>query len=429
MPILTQKNLAHTPRPPKGLRVLSLLFGLSLIPGCSPSNSATGSDRPQDESEGDTQNTDAGKDAPDKGSKSGPSSGSKGNSTKPENDPGDNGGGEDEAEGPKFDLAIPDVSTDPKDGPGGGPDCEDIKHKPCDENSDDLLHAIGINCPGEIPEINASFRGAEKSRGLRSSLGTTKAFAPREGKKYLVLGTGNVSELSNKTPAKDSNFSPRYCNSILSNKHNFSHELPKPIKTNKVGDVDCIDNPALIGTGDCSNTIEAQWNAAQSPKHRVKDYSELRLKVTVPSWAKSLSFDFAFGTVEYPEFYGKMYNDIFIAWLESKTWTGNISFDKKGNPISLNAGFLDFRDAQRGTRNDPECLKGCVAPELHGSCLEQHAATKWLTTKIGVTPGDEIELIFAIMDLGDGILDSHVLIDNFHWGCEQQDKPETDPPK
>lgn len=344
--------------------------------------------------------------------------------SKSEEDSGETGSTQ-EPGGVKFDFGLPE---EPKK-EGDIPDCDEVVHHPCDSLSDDPLHAMGINCPGEEPQIQASFVGVDASRGVRQSLGNTKTFNPREGSKYFVLGTGNVAELGEETPEGDQDLHPKFCNDFLSKEGRIGHELPPPMKVNRVGSVDCAANPALVGTGDCSNSIQAQWDAARSPSSTANDYAELRLKIKVPLWAKSLSYDFAFSTVEYPAYYGRKFNDLFIAWLESKRWTGNVSFDEQGNPISLNAGFLNYRDAEKGTPNDPECEQGCSAPELHGSCLKQHAGTKWLRTTFGVTPGEEILLIFAIMDMHDPILDSFVFLDNFRWGCEDEGKPKTDPPQ
>ena len=44
-----------------------------------------------------------------------------------------------------------------------------------------------------------------------------------------------------------------------------------------------------------------------------------------------------------------------------------------------------------------------------------------------VTPGEHITVVFAIFDLSDSILDSYVFIDNFEWGCDGTDHPNTVP--
>ena len=50
--------------------------------------------------------------------------------------------------------------------------------------------------------------------------------------------------------------------------------------------------------------------------------------------------------------------------------------------------------------------------------MEGHAGTKWLTTTAPVTPGETIEVVLAVFDLSDGVLDTVVLVDNFLWTCE-----------
>lgn len=322
----------------------------------------------------------------------------------------------------------PDSGDSDPDG-GNSPeavDCDDYKHKPCDKDSDDPLHAIGINCPDSKMQIDATFKGAKAARGVRTKFGGTDAFDPREGKRYLVLGTGKIDMLDQ--PELATGEAP-VCSADLGKGVDLP-TLPAPMSTEPVGKKTCTEDPSLVGKGDCSNSIGPQWNAAALiPKRRgAFDYNELRLKMTVPSWAKSMSFDFAFMSTEYPDYFKQAYNDFFVVWLESEKWTGNISFDKNGKPISLNAGFFDFKDSSRGTPLDPDCPNGCDAKELHDTCLAEHASTKWLTTTVGVTPGEEIELIFAILDLGDSSLDSYAFIDNFQWGCDEKSKPETNPP-
>src|SRR5690606_8666546 len=187
--------------------------------------------------------------------------------------------------------------------------------------------------------------------------------------------------------------------------------LPPPIQANAVSATqDCSENPALVGTGDCSNTINDQWSQGFGSH----DYAEMRFATTVPEGAFGFTYDFAMFSTEYPDFYQTQYNDMYIAWLESEQWTGNVSFDDMGHPISLNAGFLDFKDAP----NPHDCPAPCQAPELQGTAMQVHAGTRWLTTTAGVTPGEAIEVIFAVFDLSDSALDTVMIIDNFQWACE-----------
>jgi hypothetical protein len=217
-----------------------------------------------------------------------------------------------------------------------------------------------------------------------------------------VLGTGLISDL----------VTQGLCQHTWGLEYYQHTELPEPMQVQGVGQQTCLENPALVGAGDCSNTIEGQFVQGEF----AHDYSEIRFTTVVPAEATALKFDFAFLSTEYPEYYGREFNDMFVGWLQSESWTGNVSFDETGNPISLNAGFLDYRD------------DGSDLPQFAGTCVAGHAGTKWLTSSAAVTAGEEITMIFAVFDLGDGLWDSFVLLDHFRWGCDANDDgPQTLP--
>ncbi|MCB0969381.1 MAG: choice-of-anchor L domain-containing protein [Ilumatobacter sp.] len=301
------------------------------------------------------------------------------------------------------------TGDDPCDTDGtDGCECTIPEHTPCDAGTFDPFYAMGLNCPGEF-QVNASTNGAPSAIGVRSSFGGSNAFDPREGSVYAVIGSGHIADLDLVTPGGDSNAGPTHCNDDLGN-YDPGGSLPAPILTNDVGG-DCTQNAGLIGTGDCSNTINGQFTQGGS----ANDYTELRVVANVPPDVTSFSYDFAFFTTEWPWYANSAFNDMYIGWLTSELWTGNISFDNQGNPISLNAGFLDYKD-QNGTLN-----------VFAGTCMRQHAGTAWLSTTASVSPGESITLVFAIFDLSDSILDSYAFLDNFQWGCEPTGKPSTEP--
>jgi hypothetical protein len=319
---------------------------------------------------------------------------------------GSDGHGDGHGDGPKFDLGSPDGGV--PGGDEGGPTCSIPEHVPCDAGTSDPFAAIGIGCPGEL-DVATSSAGPATGRGVRSAFGSTATFDPREGSMFAVIGSGLVAELDQVTPTGDSDAFPTHCNDDLG-AFDPGETLPAPLRVNDVGG-DCAADPALVGTGDCSNTVQEQFTQGDS----ANDYVELRLQVTVPPDVVSFSYDFAFFSTEYPTYFGSGFNDMYVGWLESEAWTGNVSFDGEGNPISLNAGFLDFKD------------DGGNLPELAGTCMRQHAGTGWLTTTAGVVPGEDITIVFAIFDLSDSILDSYAFIDDFQWGCDPTDTPSTEP--
>ena len=317
-----------------------------------------------------------------------------------------------------LDLAASSSGQDGGEGTTG--ECEAPEHVPCDDLlPNNLFTAMGLNCPGE-PLVNAVLGGSPDGQQTRTSFGTTAAFSPTEGMRYAVLGSGQVSELDNVDGLG--------CSSDLDLDYSGTYDpqtmLPLPIVPTDVGAVTCADDASLIGTGDCSNTIQAQFEQAATGAH---DYTEIRFNVTVPQGVTSFSYDFAFLSTEYPVYYGSQFNDMYIGWLESEQWTGNISFDDQGNPISLNAGFMDYLDADAASHPDCPTGTGCTAPQIQGTCMQGHGATRWLSTQASVTPGENITVVFAIFDMGDSILDSFVFLDNFIWGCEGGQPPSTTP--
>jgi hypothetical protein len=311
-------------------------------------------------------------------------------------DPSDGGDGDASGGGTKFDLAgLPDGSTD-------NVGCQLPPHVPCDPVSLDPWHAIGVNCPNEY-QVGVQYTGAASALYVHTGqLGTYNpaTYPTLEGEKMVILSSGNAQQLTQ-------------AGAYASTSHpgNNPLTLPAPLTPTPVSATqDCNDNPALVGAGDCSNTVQVQWNQGSG----AYDYAEMRMTGIVPGGASGFSYNFAFFSTEYPVYYKSSFNDMYIAWLESEIWTGNVSFDEMGNPISLNAGFLDYKDAP----NPYDCPAPCSAPELQGTAMQGHAGTKWLSTSAGVVPNEAFTLVFAIFDLSDEILDSVVILDNFEWNCE-----------
>ncbi len=152
-----------------------------------------------------------------------------------------------------------------------------------------------------------------------------------------------------------------------------------------------------------------------------RDSIALRLRIKSPTNAKGLSFNVNFYTFEFPNYICSQYND-FVTAILSPTPTGqtngNISFDAQGNPLSVNAGFLEVCTPQSAGGKTFECTLG--AGQLDGTGFEGAAATGWLQTATPLqNPGEEITIEFGAWDSGDGVLDSTGLFDNFEWQLEE----------
>jgi Putative metal-binding motif len=154
-------------------------------------------------------------------------------------------------------------------------------------------------------------------------------------------------------------------------------------------------------------------NVLTGPAH---DGAALEVTLRVPTNARGLSFEHNFYTYEFPDYICTRFNDYFVTMMRPPPAglpDGNIAFDEKGNPISVNNSLLGVCAAQTAGGKTFKCPLGDAA--LTGTGFDGHAATGWITTRAPVRRGSEITLLFAIWDSGDGVLDSTVLLDHFQW--------------
>lgn len=175
---------------------------------------------------------------------------------------------------------------------------------------------------------------------------------------------------------------------------------------------------AILSTGDA--TIAAAPNTAADsgaadapagyPDYRgVRDATVLKIDLNVPQNTSCLSLRFRFYSEEFPEFVGSVFNDAFIAELDSNSWAvsptpvgagglnnvsapNNFAFDALGNPITVNS----IGDTS-------------VAPS-YAADTTYDAATRRLRASVPITPGAH-SLYLTIFDQTDRVYDSAVLVD------------------
>jgi len=108
----------------------------------------------------------------------------------------------------------------------------------------------------------------------------------------------------------------------------------------------------------------------------------------------TISYDFLFGTEEYPEYVGSEYNDPFGVWLTDPSGTKTqLSFDHGGNPITVNTAWMS---ESTGT-------------ELDGTT----GYPNYLQTTATVEKGRDYSIEFALADASDHIYDSTAYLSNF----------------
>ncbi len=122
-------------------------------------------------------------------------------------------------------------------------------------------------------------------------------------------------------------------------------------------------------------------------------YDAVKLEIVFDACdaCSSVTFDFVFGSEEYPEYVGSSFNDVFGAYLNGT----QVAFDSDGFPITINGPFFSSGAVQ-------------VPP---GNGMEYDGSTAKLKTIATVTPGStDNTLVFVVCDAGDHILDSGVLL-------------------
>ena len=158
------------------------------------------------------------------------------------------------------------------------------------------------------------------------------------------------------------------------------------------------------------------------------DGAGVELVLRVPTNATGFTFDFNFFTYEWPSYVCSTFNDFFVALLSPipvGQTDGNISFDKQGNPASVNNAFVEAC----GCLGGPPCEAGgkTFTCSLGNSGLvgtgfgsdasfgQDHASTGWLVTKAPAKGGENITIRWTVYDSGDGVLDTTTLVDNWKW--------------
>jgi len=157
------------------------------------------------------------------------------------------------------------------------------------------------------------------------------------------------------------------------------------------------------------------------------DNVEFKVVLKAPSNALGFSIDYIFFSEEYEEYIGTSFNDKFYIILKAPQTTGNqlkvINTTACSNPnayydiidngqkmcyIAINTAFSE------PCSNPQTNINGtgfeCGSPDAyHGS------STGWLVTSHEIQAEEQFELTFHIHDSSDGIFDSEVILDNFHW--------------
>ena len=327
------------------------------------------------------------------------------------------------------------TSTTGGSGTTGATDCQaPSTYADCDGTpgalTTDPFQAIGLNCPGNASNTIAASNTSMNSNNnnawrIATGFGTAAGnnygnllwaanqdpwtspggedIDPNTSSAILILSTGVVAGTNGQGVVVESASSQ---GGNGDNTNDDSNTLPPPLSAQRGSENGAGGNPFnnCDGVNDCSDSLYDQWyNQGWNDPN---DKLWMSFDVEVPAGTFGYVFDFAYFSSEWPSWINTVYNDLFIAWQVSEVYTGNVTFV---NDAPLTITSLDAAGAFQYTNS---------APELAGTGFEGNAGTGWFTARGAVNENETASITYFIADMGDSILATGVLLDNFRWECE-----------
>lgn len=296
-----------------------------------------------------------------------------------------------------------------------------VDQPPCDQGTDDIFKAIGLNCSGDpttaIPISNPvldspddrAYRVTTHFGSAMDPMDPSKyMWGPREGERLLAINTGRFPELAPDGGILENDVSGMFTGEDSQPNGNPDGLLDAPgIMTYEPGSNGGAGGTPFNncdGVGDCSDTIGPQWTVF--PMNVANDVFYMSFDLQVPAGTHGYEFDFAFFSEEYPNYVGKIVNDMFVVWSNSESFTGNITFID-GQPLTVTA-LAPYMAVQPGSF----LLTATGFPND-----AEGAGTGWFKAKGSAVPGETFTIAIAIFDMADDIFDTVGLLDGFRWDC------------
>lgn len=281
-----------------------------------------------------------------------------------------------------------------------------------------VMNSIGLGCEGGPNEVIPIFNPIFQSNDATSwriitqygehidEMDGLPTWRPREGESMLIISTGQLPEPDANGVLIEPDDGPDTADNP------DDSQLPAPMSPLQ-GSAGGAGGTPFVNcdlVNDCSDSLIAQWNLGGGDAN---DLLWFQFETVVPGGTYGFSFDFAYFSEEFPEFVDSTFNDMFVAWSNSESYTGNLCF-VNDEPCTVTAlwptQYPLGSDVMDGTQFS-------VGGE----------ATGWFQANGTTVPGELLQLTFAVFDMGDTILDTSVLVDNFRWDCEGCTPSEVDP--
>lgn len=154
------------------------------------------------------------------------------------------------------------------------------------------------------------------------------------------------------------------------------------------GQAGCIDQ----STGTCSGP------GSGASYRGGRDVVVLQVDIEVPAGHDHVGMEFVFLSEEWPDFVGSPMSDAFVAELDAHTWSGSVA------SLAAPDNFATDQNGGRLTVNTAAMSSANAAGTAFGG------ATCRVSNWVAAAPGAHT-LYFSIMDRGDSIYDTAILID------------------
>jgi hypothetical protein len=364
-----------------------------------------------DAAEGNSNSTTGDGDGDDPGDGDGDSGDGDGDSGDGDGDSGDGDGDSGDGDG---DSGDGDGDGDTGGDGDGDPNCgAPGDHITCDAWGDNVtaLQALGLNCPGDANNSTqttaASFTAPDAATWrIATQYGTSGDWVPSEGESLLVISSGRI-------PAAN------MAGLITSqgNQQDTSNpdgvQLPVPMSADVGSNNGNGGNPFnnCDFVNDCSDSLADQWNLGGQDAN---DLLWFDFSVDVPPMTSGWVVDLVYFSNEFPEYVNSLYNDIFVVWEVSEVFVGNICFID-GQPCTVTALDAIADNFSGGQEAQHASLAGTGTQGI-GSTGGQ--TTGWVSLEGPASPDENMELTFAVFDMGDTAYDTMVVLDNWRWNCQ-----------
>lgn len=298
---------------------------------------------------------------------------------------------------------------------------------PLDEDCDGIVDNVDLNCDGAIAVGDTDPFSAVKAIDLCRVV-------PSAGKDWGVISAAYVGAAGGaRQPGLQTGLLDGFGANVLVQRGARMLALSSGHARDMISAQGCGGPSCNMGTDGPAPAGYPQDHPTCDGASDIHDDIALEVTIRAPTNVEGFSYLYKLHSFAFPEQVCTPKNDQFAVLMTPAplgSINGNIAFDTKGNPLSINVATFDVCDPASISDYAKLCALGanCPAPpfpyceagagDLAGTGFAEWgdgAATGWLKNLAPVEKGGVFTLRFAIWDTGDHDQDSTVLLDDFAW--------------